>query len=214
MDDDDERRRQGVGFAAVSTPAGARCVGLTAWSPLASWRRQVPLVILAWLFTSCGWFSPLPLRAQAGKRASGICQSRELRASAYVASGAGGQESVVVVLRNVGTGRCTMDGYPIARWVLAGGTLVGRPSMANQLLLPRSVLLGPDGAASTTLWTASPGYQDASLCRPTNIDGVRVTPPGQSASLFSPVDVAVCVGSAADVAEATPIVAGDLATLF
>src|SRR5260370_21575509 len=112
--------------------------------------------------------------------------------SAHQASGAGSQESVVVVCRNPSEAACSMKGYPLAWFVDAAGARIGPTSIRESTPPPTTVALRPGDEASTTVWTGSPDVPTAAQCQPTTAAAVRVVPPGQSSTLSAVIRITIC----------------------
>lgn len=128
-----------------------------------------------------------------------------LAVSASRGSGAGGQEAVVVVLRNTGTTTCTLDGYPSAHFASSDGTAL--PAQVVDVGPPPSlVTLGPGSPATTTVWTTSPGVPSPSYCQPVIATGVSVTLPPGAAAVTAALSITVC--SAHGTIEVPALVAG------
>jgi hypothetical protein len=134
------------------------------------------------------------------------CRSEQLSASAYQGSGAGGQESVVVVLKNMGSAICQMTGYPTAWFVTAAGTRLSTLSIDRAAPAPTTVTIPPGGSASTSVWTGSPSVPTPSYCQSMTAEGVRVIPPAQTTSVQATVTITIC--GAHNVVAATPLTSG------
>lgn len=139
-------------------------------------------------------------------KTSSSCTSRELTASASQGSGAGGQEGIVVVLKNTSTESCTLEGYPAAHFLGIDGDQVGPASIHESAPAPTPIVLAPGAEASTTLWFTSPAGVSAASCHPTAAAGVSVTPPSSVVSLTATIDITVCAVNS--VLGTTPIVSG------
>lgn len=57
-----------------------------------------------------------------------------------------------------------------------------------------TVVLAPGRAATARLRLVDVGVFDAAACRPTDVRGLRVYPPGSTASIFAPVGGRGCAG--------------------
>lgn len=113
----------------------------------------------------------------------------------------------MVVVTNLGTGACTIEGYPVTAWfVSAAGDRVPGEVVEQAASPPALVELAPGGKASTTVWSTGPGVPPPGQCQPTATSGVTVVPPGQTASLFAVITTTVC--GADNVLGTTPFAAG------
>lgn len=142
------------------------------------------------------------------------CRSNDLTATAHQGSGAYGHETVVVVFANATTSACEMKGYPTAWFVSSSGARVGPKSGHESAPSPTAVVLGVEQSASTTVWTVDPLYvSSTSDCVPVTPAGVRVVPPNQAESLFTPISVTpdfrspIRICSSHPDVEVTPVVA-------
>jgi hypothetical protein len=78
---------------------------------------------------------------------------------------------------NVGGAPCTLTGYPEVAAYQGDGTKIGDASVRDTTVAAARVLLAPGQTAHTSLDTSlSP------RCRPVQVTGLRVVPPGQSAA--------------------------------
>lgn len=145
------------------------------------------------------------------------CRPGNLTVSAHRGYGSYGNEAVVVDFYNVNTHACEMKGYPRAWFVGSHGERIGMRSGERSAPAPSIVVLKPGQTASTTVWTLNPGlYEPNALadCQPTKVAGVRVTPPSQIGSLFTPISLPEGSSSPIEVCTVntrlttTPVVAG------
>ena len=144
--------------------------------------------------------------ADSNRSTLATCDPSSLTTSAVPGSGSGGHLAVVVTFANRRTIPCTMYGFPTAWLILVTGTQVG-PSIEEKGGPPSSlVTLRPGGKASTTVWYDNPDVPYPP-CTTTNVKGIRLVPPGQSASLTVATSFAVC-GPPGPVVGTTPITPG------
>ena len=95
------------------------------------------------------------------------------------------QQRVTVVLTNASASACTLQGWPGVSFVGDGnGTQLGRPAALDRGTEHPTVTLAPGASAQAPLhYTDGQVYPDAE-CGLTPADGLRVYPPGSTASLF------------------------------
>lgn len=111
------------------------------------------------------------------------CQAAQLSGSLGQPSGTAGAVYYQLILRNVGSAPCSMEGYPGVSFVAGpDNSQVG----ASAQRLPGTValiLVTPGGEAEARL-EVSVASNFGSGCGLTTIDGLRVYPPNQTASLI------------------------------
>ncbi len=112
------------------------------------------------------------------------CGAGELRGSLGAAEGAAGSVFVPLVLTNVGGRTCELRGFPGVSYVAGDdGHQVG-PAAAMSGARGGEVVLRPGAAAAAQLQLVNVANFDAAVCRPTAVRGLRVYPPGDTASLY------------------------------
>ncbi|MBV9920024.1 MAG: DUF4232 domain-containing protein [Pseudonocardia sp.] len=112
------------------------------------------------------------------------CGTAELRGSLGTAEGAAGSVIVPLVLTNAGRRACEVRGFPGVSYVAGDdGHQVG-PAAAMSGPRGGEVVLPPGAAATAQLQLVNVANFDAGVCRPTPVRGLRVYPPGDTASLF------------------------------
>jgi hypothetical protein len=122
------------------------------------------------------------------------CAVDALTGSIAPASGPGGdpgegtgmsQQRVTVVLANSSAAPCTLQGWPGVSFVGDGdGTQLGLPAVLDRGTDHPTVTLEPGASAQAPLhYTDAEAYPDAE-CGYAPSDGLRVYPPGSTASLF------------------------------
>ena len=124
--------------------------------------------------------------AAAPTSAGGVpnCGTGELRGSLGPAEGAAGSVIAPLVLTNVGTRTCELRGFPGVSYVAgADGHQVG-PAAAMSGARGGEVVLKPGAAAAAQLQMVNVANFDAAVCQPTQVRGLRVYPPGDTASLY------------------------------
>ena len=130
--------------------------------------------------------SPVRTSAAAPTSAGGTpnCGTGELRGSLGPAEGAAGSVIAPLVLTNVGTRTCELRGFPGVSYVAGDdGHQVG-PAAAMSGPRGGEVVLKPGAAAAAQLQMVNVANFDAAVCQPTPVRGLRVYPPGDTASLY------------------------------
>lgn len=129
------------------------------------------------------------------------CTTGELTGS-YVYDDAGaGSQFWTLVLTNTGDRTCELTGFPGVSFVGGDdGHQIGNPAdMSGET--HGAVRLGTGGSAGAAMRMVNPQMYDAAQCRPETARGLRVYPPGDTASLFVPWELTAC--SATDLPDAT-----------
>jgi len=91
---------------------------------------------------------------------------------------------VPLILTDVGARTCELRGFPGVSYVAgADGHQVG-PAAAMSGPRGGEVVLKPGAAAAAPLQLVNVANFDAAACRPTPVRGLRVYPPGDTASLY------------------------------
>lgn len=142
--------------------------------------------------------APSPNGGQAAPVADGAgvsrCTSGRLRASVGPSEGTAGSVFASVVLTNEGPGTCELRGFPGVSYVAGDdGHQVG-PAAAFDGPRGGAVVLAAGRAATARLRLVDVGVFDAATCRPTDVRGLRIYPPGSTTSLFAPLQGRGCAG--------------------
>ena len=123
------------------------------------------------------------------------CTTAELRATLGTGDGAAGSVYRPLVFTNTGARTCALRGFPGVSYVTGdNGQQVG-PAAQEVGDRGGAVTLRPGGQATTTVQFAQVANFDAAVCRPTPVRGLRVYPPGDTASLFVAADGTGCAGT-------------------
>lgn len=135
------------------------------------------------------------------------CTTAELAASLGQANGAAGSAYYPLQFTDIGSSPCTLQGFPGVSFVAgSGGTQVG--ASAQRVSGPEPVVtLHPGGPAASALLRVVVAGNFPSSCKLTNVRGLRVYPPNQTAALFVPHPDQGCANPA-DVTLAIQPVAG------
>jgi hypothetical protein len=118
--------------------------------------------------------------------AAGIanCATSELKGALGQQEGAAGSVFAPLILTNVGSRTCELRGFPGVSYVAGDdGHQVG-PAAAMSGPRGGEVVLKPGAAGAAQLQLANVANFDAAACKPTLVRGLRVYPPGDTASLY------------------------------
>ena len=123
------------------------------------------------------------------------CTTAELAGSLGPAEGAAGSVIRTLLLTNASARTCELTGFPGVSYVAGDdGHQVG-PAAAMSGERGGAVRLAPGAAAGALLKQVNVVNYDASVCRPIPVRGLRVYPPGDTASLFVPAEGTGCAGT-------------------
>ncbi len=112
------------------------------------------------------------------------CDTPELKGSLGAGDGAAGSVIQTLILTNVGTRTCELRGFPGVSYVAGtDGHQVG-PAAAMSGARGGEIVLAPGKAAGAQLKLVNVQNYDAAVCKPTPVRGLRVYPPGATASLY------------------------------
>lgn len=130
---------------------------------------------------------PATTTAPPTTHASSRCGTSELSGSINSDTGGGtaGGYEVALVLTNTGSRTCTIEGYPGVSFVGDGnGTQLGAAARRGPGTPVAPVRLAPGTSVTSSLLISEAGNYDSATCRPSGVDGFRVYPPDNTASLF------------------------------
>jgi len=123
------------------------------------------------------------------------CRASTLRVSLGSGDAAAGTSYVQLEFTNTGSRSCVIQGFPGVSYVTGdNGTQVGAPAERDGTK-GVAVTLAPRGVASATLAMVQVLNYDESVCRPTPVRGLRVYPPGDTASVFVATNGTGCTGN-------------------
>ncbi|WP_165922624.1 DUF4232 domain-containing protein [Pseudonocardia endophytica] len=123
---------------------------------------------------------------------AGPCTGDRLAVSLGPTSGTGDSVTQDLILQNAGTAACVVRGFPSVVPVAGNeGTQVGDPALP---VGPRgaAVRLEPRAAAVVPFDVRDAGSYDAAECRPQDVRGLRILPPGGSGPVFVPREGTAC----------------------
>lgn len=125
------------------------------------------------------------------------CPTSALSASLTNTQGTAGTSYSHLVLRNASTRACTLAGYPGVSFIDASGHQIGAavPRSAGSAIV---VTLAPDGSAGAVFALHDAYVGSVPDCQPTNVTGLRIYPPDQTASLTLPNPFRVCANPTTD----------------
>lgn len=130
--------------------------------------------------------SSSPSQVTGAEPAATQCTSAELAVSRGPDQGQSGMQKAdsSFTLTNKGTRSCTLDGFPGVSFVTGdNGTQVGTPARRNAMQ-PHLVTLAPGAGAVTLLLVTNTAAFDDADCKPVDVRGQRVYPPGETNALF------------------------------
>lgn len=110
-------------------------------------------------------------------------------------NGALGSVYYKLELTNLSGHPCTLHGYPGVSAVDLSGKQLGRAASRESTGTPHTVTLPSRGSATAVLRIVEAGNFPASVCHRTMAAGLRVFPPGQSASKVVPFPFEACSSS-------------------
>lgn len=132
-----------------------------------------------------------PVAGAGGQSAAGgvpRCVTGELKGALGRGGAAAGSVYRPLLLTNTGKRTCELVGFPGVSYVAGdNGAQVGP---AAEMRGPRApqVNLAPGAAAAATVQLVNVGNFDPASCKPVPVRGLRVYPPGDTASLFVPLE--------------------------
>ncbi|HEX7303565.1 DUF4232 domain-containing protein [Lentzea sp.] len=142
--------------------------------------------------------APAPADTQAAQQTPtggpAACRSADLGLGLTAEEGGGGMNKMryVLTFTNKGSAGCTLFGFPGVSFVTGdSGTQVGAPA-TKESGSPASVTIPAGGSASSHLTITNAGVYDPAECAPTDVRGLRVYPPGETAALFLPKEQQAC----------------------
>lgn len=120
------------------------------------------------------------------------CTVRDLEVSLGDSEGAAGTVYRALVFTNTSDHSCTIEGIPRVAFVTEQrGEQVGAAAAPVGATGP-AVTLEPEAAATAPVGFVQIGNFDPEACQPTEVSGLRVSPPGREADEFVPFDTTAC----------------------
>ena len=139
---------------------------------------------------------PRPASSAATPAAGGTprCTTGGLSASLGEGDGAAGSVTRPLVFTNTGAAPCELRGFPGCRtWRAPTATRSAAALETGERA--GEVVLRPGGKAQALVQFVQVANFDAAVCQPTPVRGLRVYPPGDTASLFVAADGTGCAGT-------------------
>lgn len=160
-------------------------------------------LILVALLGTAAVAAALPLASASGAAGPGAaasatsppCKTSELVIWSNNGAGGGTAGSVFYKVRftNLSAHACTLTGYPRVSAVNLAGKQISSAAQQEAGQVPKVVKLAKGATATATLRVVDPG--NFSPCHEVTAAGLRVRPPGQSASKLIPLPFATCSSS-------------------
>jgi hypothetical protein len=135
------------------------------------------------------------------------CLAADLQAQLGASQGTAGTIYQVIVLTNTSASSCTLYGYPGVSFVNGqGGSQVGAPATRNPAVKAAKLTLAPGGKANALLAVHDAGAFPS--CRLTNVDWLRIYPPGDYGSLYLQYKAQTCANAAKSILTVTAVSPG------
>ena len=116
------------------------------------------------------------------------CTTSELNISTGTQQGAAGSVLIDLNFTNTGSTDCTLHGFPGVSFVgMDNGTQIGAPAVREGDAFP-AVTLGPGENTIAALKISRAENYDSDACSLQPVDGLRVYPPGETASAYLPLE--------------------------
>jgi Protein of unknown function (DUF4232) len=123
------------------------------------------------------------------------CTTSELSASLGQGDAGAGSVFRPLIFTNTGSRTCELRGFPGVSYVAGDdGHQVGPAADMSGERGPQ-VPIPPGGTAVAQLRLVNALSFDEAVCKPTPVRGLRIYPPGDTASLFVPMDGTGCAGT-------------------
>lgn len=139
---------------------------------------------------------PSSAPVSAAGASSTACTSAELTVSPGPGQGQSGMQKsdATFTFTNKGSRPCTLEGFPGVSFVTGdSGTQVGAAARRNEMT-PKLITLDPGAGVATLLLITNPDAYDQAECKPTDVRGLRIYPPGETAALFLDGATRTCGG--------------------
>jgi hypothetical protein len=107
-------------------------------------------------------------------------------------SGAAGTIYYDLEFTNMSGASCTLFGYPGVSAVSLGGTQLGKAASRDHAFTPHVVTLANDATATAIVGITQVSLFPPAQCKPVTAAGLRVYPPGQTASKVVPFPFGAC----------------------
>ena len=136
--------------------------------------------------------TPSPTSAPATQAAGApACTTPSLKLHAAVTGAAAGTDYISLVVTNVGSGACSLFGYPGASFLDGDGRQLGLPAERDGSSKKKRLVVQPGDKAHAVLSYPNPGVF-GSGCGEAQAKAVRFYPPDRTEPLQAPVEADVC----------------------
>lgn len=123
------------------------------------------------------------------------CTTAELTTGLGAADAGAGSVFRALIFTNTGSRTCALRGFPRVSYVAGDdGHQVG-PAAEMSGDRGGEVRMGVGGSAAAALRLVDVRNDDEAVCRPTPVRGLRIYPPGDTASRFVPMEGTGCAGT-------------------
>lgn len=127
--------------------------------------------------------------------ANGLCKAANLKLSVRDGDAAAGTVYRNLVFTNVSSAPCTIQGFPGVSYVTGdNGQQVGEPAVRVGTK-GAAIKLAPGQSAVALVGFTQVANYDPAVCKPTEVRGLRVYPPQETASMFVPLAGTGCAGN-------------------
>ncbi|RSM63998.1 DUF4232 domain-containing protein [Kibdelosporangium aridum] len=127
--------------------------------------------------------------------ANGLCKSANLKLSVGDGDAAAGTVYRNLVFTNVSSAPCTIQGFPGVSYVTGdNGQQVGEPAVRVGSK-GAAIKLAPGQSAVAPVGFTQVANYDPAVCKPTEVRGLRVYPPQETASMFVALAGTGCAGN-------------------
>jgi hypothetical protein len=142
--------------------------------------------------TASAQISPTPSTSQQ-TTAVGECKTSQLSASLLPASSAAGTSYQTIVLTNVSSSNCTVEGYPGVSLADANGSILGASASRDTVTTPSQLTLAPNKSAYANVGFPDPGNFSPGQCS-TPAAIIKIFPPDQTTALKVANTMQYCPG--------------------
>jgi hypothetical protein len=185
------KARQTLAGTALGCVAALAAACGSGASPAATATRTVTVTPSASASTSHA--SPGAVQPSGSPPAAAGCAARDLQVRAGARQGAAGSTFIALDFTNIGSGTCTLFGYPGVS--LAGGKPVGRVgrAAAESSANPRRlVTLAPGAVAHSLLRIVNAANYPPSKCGPVPTAFLQIYPPNQTTPVYLGYKATAC----------------------
>lgn len=127
--------------------------------------------------------------------ADGLCKAASLKISLGAAEGAAGTVHRDLVFTNAGSVPCTIQGFPGVSYVTGADNHQVGPAAVRVGSKGGAIRLAPGASAAAPVSLVQAGNFDPAVCKPTDVRGLRVYPPQETAAVVVPMSGTGCMGA-------------------